>query len=651
MKKGELMNIKHFFTASLVTLLLLFVVSCGRNNEQPQEDDVETDAVQETEGAEPTPTPTTETAPAPAPVPLPPAPLGSALILLDEMAQRFPSLVSTGATHVDGTTLYVGVASANPWAGIIGGAVFHDAASDGFIAEPLGTASSIFSTNEFLQFGQEGIATWEIDVNARTFTINQVMDVYWHDGVPLTLDDLVFALEIIAHPDYSGIHFTAENQAITGIMDYHRGFADSVSGLNLSNNNRTLVINFDVLEPGLLHFGLWSAPTPRHVFEGIPVREMANSNRARISPVGWGPFIVSHVVPGESVSMVRNPNFVFGEAVVERIEFIRVAPEAIAASMHYGLIDIACHFPAADFTFHQLPSSFRYIGAPTGEYSYIAFRLGHWDFANRINIFTPTRKMSDAGPLFRQAMAYAIDPGFIGWTLHGGLHIPARTNIPPNHRAFIDPHILGFPFDPARARELLDEAGFDQFDDEGMRLGRNGERFTVYWAFMENPITQNIVVPFFIGQWAAVGIRVELWRGTTHPTLTLWDYIDFDDDGDEIDIVSGAWNVGKNPNPGRAWGHFWWNPSRYTSPTFDGILARMSSQEAFDQAYMQQIFHDWQGYWQQNVPYIPLLWEFKLIPVNNRVTYWDSGLWNPGANPGSRWLSVGLSADLPVGRL
>ena len=259
--------------------------------------------------------------------------------------------------------------------------------------------------------------------------------------------------------------------------------------------------------------------------------------------------------------------------------------------------------------------------------------------------------MAQAGPLVRRAMAYAIDSAVIGDTLYSGLRFPAATNVTPNHRGLIDTSIPGFPYDPDRARELLDEAGFTEFDADGFRLDPNGNSFTVNWAFRENPLTEDIIAPFFIESWADVGIRVELWRGQTHAALVLWDYLDFDADNDEVDIYEGGWIVGANPNPEGTWGHIWWNPSRYTSPEYDAILARMNTLDAFDPDYMKQVFSDWQWYWYENVPYYPFLWTIILTSVNNRVTFWDTRVENDlGVSPNNPWHQVGLSAAKPYGR-
>ena len=651
------MKKRKLFSVIAILLAVIFIITaCANRDDNGDDNGADTDPAIT---ATPSPTPATggDTVVQPPVTGDPGHPLDAMAAVLE----NFPRYINTGAAHVAGTTLYVGVIAPSPWEGIIGGSVLHNSTSDGDIAGPLGTSRSLLSMNEFFQFGQEGVAIFDLDVANLTFTLHLTHDVYWHDGTPLTLDDLVFAYEVMAHPDYTGPRFVAEVQAVRGIMDFRNGLTDSIEGLVLSNDNRTLTMHFYEMGPGMMYFGIWTSPMPRHIFENIPVADMAASAYARTTPVGWGPFMIEHVVPGESATMVRNPNYVFGMPQVERIEMRRVDPALVAEHMHNGTFDIIS-FPTAEFGDHQDPANFSYLGAPVGDYSFIAFRLGMFEpsdpdnpYGAGVNVSTPDRLMYQAGPLFRRAMAYAIDPGVIGELVFHGLQFAAASNVPPNHAALIDMSVPGFPYNPDRARELLDEAGFDQFDSEGYRLDPDGNPFTVYWAFPENALVEGIIVPFYIESWSAIGIRVRLWRDQTHPALFIWSYTDYDRDyvpgvGDEIHLFSGAWTVGANPNPAGSWGHIWWNFSRHTSPELDAILDRMNTSAAFDTEYFQQIFSDWQWYWYDNVPYIPLLWTISLTAINERVTFWDTRHWMTGTNPNGNWHQVGLSAAEPYGR-
>lgn len=573
------------------------------------------------------------------------------LTAMDNVLARFPLYVNTGRAHLPGTTFRFGIGASTPWPGMFGGAVFHTSVEEAHISDLIGTSTSLFSTTEFFQFGQDGIVNWSYDLNAGTFTMNMQYDVYWHDGVPLTLNDLVFAYEIIAHPLYDGIRLNDHILNIVGVNEYNNGEVDYISGLVLSNNNRTLTVHFHDMGPSLLYFGIWTAPTPRHIFEHIPVQDMSASPEVRINPIGWGPFKVENIVPGEALSLVRNENYVFGAPLIESMIVERVVPELLPAALEDGRFDLAA-FPLQYYHDHQNPTNFTFLGALTGEYWYVSFRLGHWDAENGVNVSDPTRKMANVN--LRRAMAYAVNDIELTEGLFHGLQFPAASNVPAHHRALIDESVPGFPFDPDRARELLDEAGFIDIDGDGFREDPNGEQLTIMWAFPTDD-NEDIIVQFYIQQWAAVGLRVELWRGRTHDRVYLWDVLDFDNDNDEIDIYWGRWVPGFDPSPAGSWGHVMWNPARYTSPEYDAIIDSLNSSEGWDPQFMQQAYSNWQWYWYNNLPYYPVTWRINLLAVNNRVTRWDTRVqYNlipaSGTSPEFGWHMVGLSAENPYSR-
>jgi peptide/nickel transport system substrate-binding protein len=321
-----------------------------------------------------------------------------------------------------------------------------------------------------------------------------------------------------------------------------------------------------------------------------------------------------------------------------------MTPELIPTALEAGNVDVAEMSPLF-FGDHQNPTNYIYLSELIGDYNYVAFRLGHWDFDENRNVYDPNRKMANAN--LRRAMAFAVDEEVLTSTLYHGLRFPAVTNSPAHHRALLDPTVPGFPYNPQMAMQLLDEAGFIDVDGDGFREDPNGEQFTVILAYPTGP-EEEIIVAFYLQSWAAVGLRVELWQGRTHDIFYLWDVLDFDADDDEIDIYMGAWSPGADPNPGGSWGHAMWNPSRYTSPEYDAILDRMLTPAALEEAYMLQVFSDWQWYWYNNAPYFPTQQRIGLWAINNRVTNWDN---RNGISPRTfGWHTVGLSAAEPYSR-
>ncbi|MDR2167183.1 MAG: ABC transporter substrate-binding protein [Clostridiales bacterium] len=581
-------------------------------------------------------------------------PDGHPLEQLEYLLESFDQYFDTGDAHVPGTTFMFGIASTAPIQGRFGGAIFTDQVVDQHIATLLGTASSLIPLNEYHMLGQHGVATFEYDISARTFVMTMQYDVYWHDGVPLTLDDVVFALEMIGHPDYAGLRRTDEIFTISGFSDFVEGRANHISGLVLSNNNRTLTFHLDEMPSTLLYGALWTQPMPRHIFQDIPMEGMIASDPVRVNPIGWGPFMIDHIVEGDSVRLVRNPNYVFGMPQIEYLVVERFHPDHAGEVMAAGRFDYVPLFPAHLYGYFANPTNFRFLGSPSNHYTYLAFRLGNWDFDTNRNVYNPNRLMAQAGPALRQAMAYASDELLFGQTFTHGLRFPASSIAPPNHLRLVDLDMPGFTYNPDRARQILDDAGFVDIDGDGFREMPDGSPLVIQWALADGPLTEYFYT-FYTQAWREVGLNVQMWLGRAHDQLYLWDTLDFDtyyDNPDypvEVHIYTGTWQTGSNPNPEGTWGHIFWNASRYTSPAYDAILARIPSEAAWDADYMQEIFNDWQRYWYENVPAIPWTWTIDLHAVNNRVTNWDTRVGRGFSGSLHGWQDIGLSAPTPYG--
>jgi len=224
----------------------------------------------------------------------------------------------------------------------------------------------------------------------------------------------------------------------------------------------------------------------------------------------------------------------------------------------------------------------------------------------------------------------------------------------PIHTSLMDLSLPGFPFDPDLANQILDEGGFTQRDANGWRTNLDGTPLEINWAVGTNAALDDILIPFHIQAWNAIGLNVVLWQGRTHDQNFLWDTLDFDTDNEEIHIYTRRWTAGFNPHPSGRWGHTRMNSSRYTSPTYDALLETLSAPEAMDPEVMRQAYFNLQAYLQEHAPYAPTRWEIVLQAVNNRVSWWEGRPGYPGApnNPtaDAGWHVIRLTAAQPYVR-
>jgi peptide/nickel transport system substrate-binding protein len=579
-------------------------------------------------------------------------PPGHPLNMLEDAMTRFPQYEDNGLPHVPGTIFRRGIAEPSPWAGAIGGGgLFSMSAVDGIVTDLLN--GGLFNMNEFEQFGEGGIATAAYDIDARTLTFTQHYDVFWHDGVPLTLYDLWFTYHVMAHPEHRGPrHFrSGQTSDITGIWEYNESWqryldpddteyttrtVTTISGLELSNNNKTLTIRFDDFPPTVLYFGVWTAPIPAHLFgKYYPnnVAEMIDSPYVRENPVGFGPFVFVHSEPGESYLLRRNENYVWGAPHIEYMEIRRIAPELVADAMVAGEFD-SVGFRALDFPYHMNPTNWRYFGTPNrvGQ-GHFAFRMGWWCFDTNQNVseminfetgeYRVHEMMRPEAVHIRRAMAKAIDWLNITQVRYHGLSFPAGAYIPIRHRPFMDLTVPMFPHSIEDANQILDDAGFTNRDAEGYRTWLDGSRMELIWAMAESD-TAEWYYQAHTQAWRDIGIRVSLWQGMFHSIWTIWDAMDFDDDDDEVHFWSGAWNHGASPSNDMWSRQEFENASRHNSEELDEILGRINSMEAWDMDLLMKAMSDLQWYMYENVFYFPTTWGLGLTAVNNRVANWDT---------------------------
>ena len=576
--------------------------------------------------------------------------LADPLAAMNAVLANFPQSFSSADSAIEGGVLRVIEVSNNPASGVFGGAVFSSNNTDTSMISPAGTQASIFSYTPALAFSQTGLATWEADVENMILHIELQHQAYWHDGVPLTLDDLVFAYEIIAHPDYTGIRFTAPNQSIVGIMEYHRGEADYISGLVLSDDAMSLSIHFNDFPPTHLNAGIWTSPTPRHHFAGLSVADMPSSAQVRYDIIGWGPFIVDNIVPGESVSFVRNDNFVFGRPYLDGIIIEIVSPAVGPEAMAQGLFDIM-EFPVDQFPYYQNPSNFTFVSSLSGIYNFTAFNLGYWDAA--AGAVVPERDTPLQNVYLRRAMAYALDQEAITQNIFHGLRFPATSIVTPIHAEFLNTELQGYPFDVERANQILDDAGFTARDGDGYRLDLDGNEMTLIFGIHEAG-PNDLIAQFYIQSWGNIGVRVELFE---HRLLEFSSFMSAINEGEEwvdgIDLIFGNWVPGFNPNPSGRWGHETAaNRSRFTTAESRRILEEMGSVAAWDSNFMRDRQFELQDWFQYYVPVMFNNWRIGLVAVNNRVINYNTDMTWIGqqgwyGSEGMQWHLIQLSADAP----
>ncbi|MUK88749.1 oligopeptide ABC transporter substrate-binding protein [Ornithinibacillus sp. L9] len=472
---------------------------------------------------------------------------------------------------------------------------------------------ALLTWDENYVYTNDGAATYEADGNTFTFTIRD--NVNWHDGEPVTAEDWLFAHEVIGHPDYDGPRYGTDFTNIEGMEEYHAGEADTISGIEVVDE-KTLKITYKEVTPSLVTGSIWTYPLAKHIFEDIPVADMSSSDAVRKNPIGFGPFKVETIVPGESVTYTKNEDYWRGEPKLDSVTLKVINPTVVVNELETGGVDTVSSFPVDQYPDNSDLSNVEFLGNVDRAFTYMGFKLGKWDGDAGKVVPDPNAKMANKN--LRQAMWHAVDNSAVADNFYHGLRWNATTLIPPSHPEFHDESNPGREYDVDKANELLDEAGYVDTNDDGFREDPDGEELVINFASMSGGDTAEPIAQYYIQSWENVGLKVELVDGRLMEFNTFYDRVEADDP--EIDIYQGAWGVGIDIDPRGLWGETAaYNYTRWTSEENESLLADGVSEEAFEVEYRQEVYKEWQELMVEEVPAFPTLYRSVVVPVNNRV--------------------------------
>lgn len=278
--------------------------------------------------------------------------------------------------------------------------------------------------------------SWTVSDDGLSVTLNLVHNATFHDGTPVTAEDVAFSI-MNTKENHPFKTMFAPVEAIDTPDDY-------TVVIRLSQPHPALLL---ALSPAL-------APIlPKHVYgDGQdPKTHPANS-----APVGSGPFMLEEFKPGEAIVLKKNPNFfIEGRPKLDEI-IIRIIkdPSALLIAMENGDADMY-PFMAGSQEIKRLEKVDRLAITDQG---YASIGPINWLAFN-----TESPKLSDVR--VRQAIAYAVDRDFITKALMRGIAKPQRSPIIESS-PFFDDTIPAYDVDLDKAKALMAEAGFA----DGMEL-------------------------------------------------------------------------------------------------------------------------------------------------------------------------------------
>jgi len=544
----------------------------------------------------------------------------------------FRNAVTETGESMEGGILNVGLVQNDPPAGILN-AAWSTTVPDTFIRQFFD--EPMYQVGEDLTMNQEGVATWVLHEDGRTFTWTIHEDAFWSDGTPLTARDWVFAHEVIASPDYTGVRFDNAIQNVVGIVDFHNGDADDIAGLRIIDE-RTLEMEFYTASPSLLSGGVWANAIPYHVFGDIPVGEMQESAFIRETPIGFGPFVLETVVPGEAWSFVRNENYWRGDVNLDGVDVRVIHHDLVGQALRAGSVDIVNAFSMALIPYYFDMTNVEWIGTPAGSYNYLSFNLGFFEDGEVV----PREDHPANSVYLRRAIWHAVDFDLIGRRLFSGLTWSASGLVPPSVPFFYNADLQRPEPSLEAARNSLAAGGFVDVDGDGYVEMPDGSPLVIRF-YNSTPATDAAEAQqmFMVQSWREAGINIEV---NNVEFVTLGQMMHNNEP--TIDLFWRGRGLGWDQDPTGRYGRFApFNFARYTSEELDALLEAINTPEALDPQVRLEAMNAWQEYMLDNVAVIAATNSMLVLPVNRRVQNFDLGsLGAMFGSGGGYWHEVSL---------
>jgi peptide/nickel transport system substrate-binding protein len=397
--------------------------------------------------------------------------------------------------------------------------------------------------------------SYEIGADGITYTFHLNKDAKWHDGTDFTAQDVAFTIDAYLSPDTGSAYSTSIALAL---KSYEIIDDDTI---NLIATDKLATFLYDVTNTmGMI---------PKHIWGDVPFTEWKNDpgNTGDASRViGTGAFKFQEWVEGESVTLVKNADYWDKTAVPHVDEVIfRVLPDQNAAiqALLAGEVDIIERIPPAQYdTVNDADN------ADVAAFDTLAF---NW---YTLNLQKPI--FQDIA--VRQAMMYALDRKLIAEEVYAGFAEQADGTQPKLSPAYAPDRIETiYNYDPDKAMQLLEAAGWTDSDGDGFRekdLNGDGtisedEVLRFDFNYTRGVATYDQQVPYMQEAWAAVGIDM-LAQAVPFPTLQARE-----ESGDFDAVLWGfSWSADggqgpmfrcDSPPPNG------FNAMRYCNPDFDAI--------------------------------------------------------------------------------
>ena len=362
---------------------------------------------------------------------------------------------------------------------------------------------------------EPGLAeSWTVSDDGLVWTFKIRKGLTFHDGTPCTAEDIAWSLNLLMEEKFPPL------------IGYVYGF-EEVIALDPTTVQITVSEPSALMTSARLHYAFI---LPRSVWEGMTFDEIMEFEDVSAA-IGTGPYKLVEYVEDEYMIVEANEDYYRGKPVIDRIVIQQYATEdTMVQALLAGEVDLITEVPS---------TAVQPLQAAENVEVAIMDSLSVEDLVINSHV-DGTQPESLNDPAVRLAIEYAIDKQKIIDVAYAGYGEIATSVLAPVMGDWFNTDLVAVPFDLDEANRILDEAGYVDSDDDGMREDADGNPLE-YRLYAEEIGSYARAIEIISDGLAEIGISAP-------PALmdgdALYDFLAPDWDFDMI-----YWGWGWDPDP------------------------------------------------------------------------------------------------------
>src|SRR5699024_1671682 len=369
--------------------------------------------------------------------------------------------------------------------------IYYSMANDGYVVDYV--FDKLMSNDAEGNMIPHVAKEWKISDDNKTYTFYLRDDVKFSDGEPLTAEDVKFTFEIIADPNYDGRYITSAAK-LEGYEEYNEGDAKELSGVKVIDDHTVSFTFKEAESTNLLECNYGIMPKHYYDFEKGDI----DAIKAKMQdPMGSGPYAMTNYEEKQFIEFEANKEHFLGEPKIPNMLIKFTTAETEIQELEKGTIDVV-------------------LGATTTpENKEIIDDMEFLDIHSFINNGYCYLGWNMADPRFaekevRQALTYGFNrQGFVDTFFDGHAevsHVPV-SQVSWAYTDELKEGINKYEYDPEKAKELLDKAGWKEGSD-GIRE-KDGQKLEFVFSTYQDVAWIDRLIPMLIDDWSKIGVKVE----------------------------------------------------------------------------------------------------------------------------------------------